>query len=143
MSQIFDESLENYRKLAETNPRVYLPSVAISLNNLGNLQSKNNQLEAAGNSLSEALGIYNEIAKTNPQMHLPYVAMILNNLGEFENTRNNQSKAREYLQECVISIRQHKKLLDGKLVPLMEKYYDSAVGFGLNSLGMSLSDFEI
>ena len=47
---LYQEALEVYRKLAEANPQTYLPDVATSLNNLGNLQSAKNEQEAAEKS---------------------------------------------------------------------------------------------
>lgn len=41
--QAFEETLRTYRRLAQPNPDVYLPSVAVTLNNLGNLHSAENR----------------------------------------------------------------------------------------------------
>ena len=79
----FKEALEIYRKLAQANPQTYLPYVAGTLNNLGNLQSDKNEFEDALKSYKEALEIYRKLAQANPQTYLPDVAMTLINLSIF------------------------------------------------------------
>ena len=53
----YKEALEIYRKLAQANPQAYLPDVAGTLNNLGNLQKNKNEFEDALKSYKEALEI--------------------------------------------------------------------------------------
>jgi tetratricopeptide (TPR) repeat protein len=43
----YDEALETNRKLAQQNPATYLPYVAMTLNNLGNLYHAQNRMEEA------------------------------------------------------------------------------------------------
>ena len=79
----YDEALRTYRELANENPRTFLPDVAMTLNNLANLQKARNDYELAANSYDEALRIRRELAKENPRTFLPDVAMTLVNLSIF------------------------------------------------------------
>src|SRR6516225_9309722 len=54
-----EESLNNYRSLAQKHPEAYLPKVAATLNNLGILDRDKNRLE-------EALKIYRRLAQKDP-----------------------------------------------------------------------------
>ncbi len=79
--KLYNEALDNYRKLAEDNPQVYLPYVATTLNNLANLVKEETQRRAEAEILyNEALTIRRELAEHNPQVYLPNLATTLNNL---------------------------------------------------------------
>ena len=43
--QHYEEGLNAYRQLAEHNPAVYLPDVAMTLNNLGRVDRLQNRIE--------------------------------------------------------------------------------------------------
>ncbi len=89
----YNEALSIRRKLAETNPDVYLPDVAMSLNNLGILHSDLNNYPQAEKEYNEALEIYRKLAETNPDVYLPYVARSLNNLGDLYGAQKLYKKA--------------------------------------------------
>jgi len=56
--EVYTEALDNYRKLAADNPSVYLPYVAMTLNNLGILvAADSNRRQAAETLYNEALEI--------------------------------------------------------------------------------------
>jgi len=59
--------LKTYRKLAEKNREVYLPHVALALNNLGILDRDQHQTKEARRAFEEALKIYETYAKQNPE----------------------------------------------------------------------------
>uniref|UniRef100_UPI0024A87E27 tetratricopeptide repeat protein n=1 Tax=Phaeodactylibacter xiamenensis TaxID=1524460 RepID=UPI0024A87E27 len=63
----YEEALEIRRTLAEKNPDVYLPYVATTLNNLGNLLSDNNEMGQAKAHYEEALEIRRTLAEKNPR----------------------------------------------------------------------------
>ena len=75
--------MQIYRTLAEDNPHAYLPDVAMTLNNLANLQQAQNEYGATQGNYEEALQIYRSIAEDNPYAYLPDVAMTLVNLSIF------------------------------------------------------------
>ncbi|MCX6580057.1 MAG: tetratricopeptide repeat protein [Candidatus Aminicenantes bacterium] len=97
----YDEALEIRRKLAETNPSVYLPGVAKTLNNLGVLYSNTRRLTKAETAFTEALGIYRKLAETNPSAYLPDVAMTLNNWGLLNISRKEYPDALSNLREAL------------------------------------------
>ena len=67
----FTEALDIRRQLAEARPDVYLPYVAMTLNNLGNVQINMNRFEAAVASFTEALDIRRQLAEARPDVYLP------------------------------------------------------------------------
>ncbi|MFY1683635.1 tetratricopeptide repeat protein [Micromonospora sp. WMMD730] len=76
-----EEAAAIYRRLVEANPAVYLPYLAMSLNNLGLWLSGLGRREEALPSAEEAAAIYRRLVEANPAVYLPYLAMSLNNLG--------------------------------------------------------------
>ncbi|MEA3450513.1 MAG: tetratricopeptide repeat protein, partial [Bacteroidota bacterium] len=92
---LYEEALEIYRELAKDNPRTYLPYVATTLNNLGELYRTNIDFKQAEPILKEALQIRRELAKENPRTYLPYVATTLNNLANLHSDKNEFAAALE------------------------------------------------
>jgi tetratricopeptide (TPR) repeat protein len=70
-----------------------LPDVAITLNNLANLQSDQRDYYRASSKYDEALAIYRKLAAENPRTYWPYVATTLLNLSIFY-LRANPNKVR-------------------------------------------------
>lgn len=95
---IYEKSIKIIRKLAKDNPEVYLPKVALTLNNLGILYAATNKLEEAEGAYSEALKTYRSLADKNPAAYLPDVAMTLHNLGFLCSLTNKETK------KCLIYI---------------------------------------
>jgi tetratricopeptide (TPR) repeat protein len=83
---------------------------AMTLNNLGNLQSDRNEQEKAEAAYTEALEIYRQLANVNPKTYLPYVATTLNNLGNLQFDRNEQEKAEDAYTEALDIRRQFAKV---------------------------------
>jgi len=77
----YNEALEISRGLAKKNPNTYLPIVAATLNNLGDLLSYIDDYEEAVKSYKEALEIGKKLAKKTPEIFLRGVAQNLDNLG--------------------------------------------------------------
>ena len=119
------------RKLAEKNPDVYLPDVATSLNNLGNLLSANNELVAAQQAYKESLQLYRKLAEQNPDVYLPYVATSLNNLGVLLSDNNEMVAAQQAYEESL--------QLRRKLAEKNPDVYLPDVATSLNNLGNLLS----
>ena len=70
-----EEALASYRRLFVAQPDIYFPYVAMSLNNLGNVQRNLNQWEDATSSFEEALAIRRRLSVAHPKRHLPDVAL--------------------------------------------------------------------
>ena len=75
--------------------------MAITRNNLGNLDIDQNRMEEARKEYEEALKIYSELAQKNPETYLPYVAMTLNNLGILDSDKNRMAEARKEYEEAL------------------------------------------
>ncbi len=98
---LYQEALEHYRTLAETNPNAYLSDVAAILNNLGNLQRDLGLNADAEESYQEALAIYRTLAAENPDVYLSDVAMTLNNLGNLQRDFGRHDDAEKSYQEAL------------------------------------------
>jgi len=79
--QHYEETLKVRRDLVQNNPEGYLPELAMTLNDLGNLDGLQNQAEEARQRYEESLRVYRQLAEQEPDKFLPYVAGTLNNLG--------------------------------------------------------------
>jgi tetratricopeptide (TPR) repeat protein len=75
------EALAIRRELAASRPDAFLPDLAMSLNNCGNILSKLGRGEEALAAAGEALEIYRELAASKRGTFLPYVAASQNNYG--------------------------------------------------------------
>ena len=89
----YKEVLQELRELAEQNPEVYKPDVAMTLNNLGILFCDTNDFKQSQIYYEEALQLYQELSKQNPEAYKPDVAMTLNNLGEMFKGINDLKQA--------------------------------------------------
>ena len=67
--QSFQEALTIRRHLSEANPEVYLPDIAITLNNLGILYSDMQRTHEARDLCNEAHGILEPLWRRNPELH--------------------------------------------------------------------------
>jgi tetratricopeptide (TPR) repeat protein len=60
-------ALDIREPFAQVNPQIYLPDVALTLNNLGLLQTDKNEFAAAEKSYQKALSIHRAFAEAIPQ----------------------------------------------------------------------------
>ncbi len=97
----YNDARELYETLAKSNPDTFLPNVAITLNNLGVLQSYKNDYAAAVMTFNKALEIYEMLAKSNPDSYLKDVAMTLNNLGILQINKNDYAVAEINFNEAL------------------------------------------
>ena len=127
---LYTEALSSYRQLANDNPTVYLPYVAGTLNNLGNLVQADSQRRNEAEILyTEALTSYRQLAKDNPTVYRPYVAGTLNNLGALVwNDSQRRNEAETLYSEALSGYRQLAK--DNPTVYLPD------VAMTLNNLGI-------
>jgi tetratricopeptide (TPR) repeat protein len=98
---LYEGLLQNYRALAQENPRTYLPYVAMTLNNLAILQKAQNELSGAEQNYQEALQIHRALAQENPRTYLPDVATTLYNLAILQKAQNELSGAEQNYQEAL------------------------------------------
>jgi len=97
----YEEALQIYRELARENPKIYLPDVAATLNNLANLQKAKNEFGNALKQYEEALQIRRVLARENPSTYLPYVAETMNNLANLQKVKNQFGEALELYEEAL------------------------------------------
>jgi tetratricopeptide (TPR) repeat protein len=107
---IYTAVLARLRERAKSDPAAYLPYVAMTLNNLGNLYSDTQRLAEAEKAYQEALQTYRELAKQNPAAYLPYLAKVLNNLADFYKTSQHPEKANKLYRELGNARRQLESL---------------------------------
>jgi len=101
IADILNEALEIYRRLVGENPKAYLPDMAMTANNLGNLLSTLREREAAKALYEEALEIYRRLAGENPKAYLPDMAMTANNLGNLLNNLGEREAAKALYEEAL------------------------------------------
>ena len=96
------EALEIQRRLADSNPDAYLPDLAMTLNNIANLQVDLGRYGEAEKNHKEALEIRRRLADSNPDAYLPDLAVTLNNiavlqvrLGRYGEAEKNHKEALE------------------------------------------------
>ncbi|MBE0637319.1 MAG: tetratricopeptide repeat protein [Bacteroidales bacterium] len=98
---LYEEALQIYRAFAIEKPETYLPDLAMTLNNLANLQQAKNEFGDAMEKYQEALKIRRALATVNPGTYLPYVATTLNNLAALNYVRNEFSDSMEKYHEAL------------------------------------------
>ena len=123
----FVEALAIRRDLAASRSDVYRPDVAMTLNNLGTVQSDLIELEAAQASYDEALATYRDLAITRSDVYRPLVAMTLNNLGNVQRDLIELEAARASFVEA-LAIRRD-------LAASRSDVYRPDVAMTLNNLG--------
>ncbi|WP_218509742.1 toll/interleukin-1 receptor domain-containing protein [Variovorax sp. dw_308] len=77
-----EEAVQVYRGLAQARPDAFLPNLATSLNNLGNMLSDLGRREDALAATEEAVKICRGLAQARPDAFLPDLALSLSNLGK-------------------------------------------------------------
>jgi tetratricopeptide (TPR) repeat protein len=98
--QHYEQALKQLRILAEENPQGWLPHVAVTLNNLANLQKVQYNYKSAEKGYRKALDIRRELAESNPQTYLPDVAQTLNNLAALQCDLHNYESAEKGYREA-------------------------------------------
>ncbi len=90
-----------YRQLAEQNPDGYLPYLAITLNDMANLDGTQNRNEEARQYYEESSTIYRKLAQQDPEKYLPYLARTLYNLGFLDRSQQRIAEARAHYDEAL------------------------------------------
>ena len=125
---VYEEVLEKYRKLAESTSEAYLPYVATTLNNLGELHRVTGKHDEAEKEFGEALEIRRKLAESTPEAYLPYVAQTLNNLGNLHSDTGKHGDAEKEYGEALEKYR--------KLAESTPEAYLPDVATTLNNLGV-------
>ncbi len=88
-----EQSLAMRRELARKNPDTYLPDMAVTLNNLANLERTENNTEEARRYYEEGLQIHYQLAQQNRDPYPGDRAQALMNLGYLERSKMENDKA--------------------------------------------------
>jgi tetratricopeptide (TPR) repeat protein len=132
--EAYQQALAIYRQLAQQQPQVYEPDVAMTLNNLGNALYQLRRLEEAVAAYEEALAIYRQLAQQQPQVYEPDVAMTLNNLGAALRELRRYEAAVAAYEEALAIYRQ--------LAQQQPQVYEPDVAMTLNNLGAALRELR-
>ena len=90
-----------YRQLAQQNPEVYLPYLAVTLSNLASVERRQNQLDEARKNYEQSLELNRQLAARNPDKYLANVAMVLNEYGLLDASQNRMDSARQRYAEAL------------------------------------------
>jgi tetratricopeptide (TPR) repeat protein len=85
----------------ERNPGVFLPDLAMSLNNLATLQSEAGHREEALGTAAEAASLYRELVERNRDTFLPNLAASLNTLAIRQSIAGHREAAQTTAEEAV------------------------------------------
>jgi tetratricopeptide (TPR) repeat protein len=125
--QAYEEALQTYRRLAQSQPGVYLPDVAMTLNNLGNVLRDLREMEAARQAYEEAISLRERHGLWLDAAEAHY------NWGLLEEGEQNQQRALELFEACVercergmsqLAEREHRDVFKAKIEPAYERLID-------------------
>ena len=115
-----EEALGIYRELAQQDPHVYLPHVAMAYFNLGDVDRYRNQPDEARQHYESALEIYRPLAKQNSAEHMFLLANLLNNFGILDGMQNRREDQRRHYEEALRFDRQLALQNPSKYQPYLE-----------------------
>jgi tetratricopeptide (TPR) repeat protein len=99
--QHFQEALQISRQLAEEEPAIRLPDVAMSLNDMGTLDLNQKRFEDARRHYEESLKLYRDLALRDPKTFLPFLAGTMDNLAFLERSLHQIEPARAHYEEAL------------------------------------------
>jgi tetratricopeptide (TPR) repeat protein/CHAT domain-containing protein len=132
--EAYQQALAIYRRLAQQQPQVYEPYLAMTLNNLGTALWGLRRLKAAVEAYQQALAIRRRLAQQQPQLYEPDLATTLNNLGIALRGLRRLEAAVEAYQQALAIYRQ--------LAQQQPQVYEPYLAMTLNNLGAALSDLR-
>lgn len=127
---LLSKASQKYRLLSKANPQYNLPKLAMTLNNLGNIQFFHNKIDSAKNNFEEALVIRRDLVQHNKERYEPELAETLNNLGMVYYSKVQNDTALVLLEEC-LAIRR-------KLAALNPITYNHALASTLGNIAIAL-----
>lgn len=105
-NKVYQEALALYRGLAEQNRTVYLPDVAMTLNNLATLVSDDSsRRQEAEEYCQEAIAIYRTLVQQSPSQYSPDLARILIVTSFLKLELKEYEQAKQLLEEAESLIR--------------------------------------
>jgi tetratricopeptide (TPR) repeat protein len=98
---LYQEALKQYRSLAEGEPEVFCPDLAMTLHNLAAIHNSINAYDLALDEYEESLEISRILAESNPEIFLSELAITLNNLANLLCQQNVFNPALKKYQEAL------------------------------------------
>jgi tetratricopeptide (TPR) repeat protein len=95
------KSLEIYEDLENTNPKIYLSSLATILKDIGDNYLKKKNYDEAEKRYQRCIKIREDLAKENPENHLKDLATILKDIGDSYFDQKQYDKAEKYYLRCL------------------------------------------
>ena len=140
----FTETLGIYHELADKYPEAYRPNVAMTLNNLAILDSRQGRMEEARQGFAEALGIFRELTQKNQEVYWPLVATTLNNLADADLNQGRLEEARKEFVEALQIRRQLAQKNPDTYAPFVAKTLNNLAILDLrqNRIEEARSEFE-
>jgi tetratricopeptide (TPR) repeat protein len=99
---LYEKALVLNRRLAEANPKTYLPELAKTLSSHANLQRSLNKVATAQAAYQEALGIYRKMEQISPGEWLEHMAETLDNLALSQKIRKKFNHAEASYQKLLV-----------------------------------------
>jgi tetratricopeptide (TPR) repeat protein len=99
--QHWEEAFKIYHQLAQQDPDAYLSYLALTLNDLGNLDRFQNRTDDARQHYEDALSGFRQLAQQHPDVYLPSVAGTLNVLGRLAGDQNRIEESRGHYNEAL------------------------------------------
>lgn len=124
---LYEEALKIRRELFRKRPRIYSADLALTLNNLANLQKNRNDFSDALEKYEEALKIRRRLSEENPEIHSQGVVETLNNIANLHRKKGEYSKAINEFEEALEMSRTF--VIDNP------KIYQPLIAGTLNNLG--------
>ena len=87
--------------MAEKDPKVFLPLVAMTLNNMGSMHCSISDYDSAINESQAALDVYRRLAEENPDAFLHLVAVSLFNVALLQKMLGLLPQAEISVRECL------------------------------------------
>jgi protein O-mannosyl-transferase len=123
----YEQALSLYRQLMQRYPETYLPDLAATLSNLGDVARLQNQPEEARRRYEESVQDYRMLVQQNPSPHLTNMVTSLSNLANIDWRLNHLDEAHSHYEEALQIYRQLERQNLGAEQP---KIVDTLISLG-------------
>ncbi len=124
----YETALSSYRQLMQRYPETYLPDLAATLSNLGDVARLQNHPDEARQHYEESLQDYRMLVQQNPSAHLTNMVTVLDSLANIDRRLNRLDEAHSHYGEALQIYRQLEKQDPGTEQP---KIVDTLINLGL------------
>jgi protein O-mannosyl-transferase len=123
----YETALSTYRQLMQQHPETYLPDLAATVGNLGDVARLQNQTDEARQHYEESLQDYRLLMQQNPGAHLTNMVTILSSLAGIDWRLNHLDAAQSHYEEALQIYRQLERQNTGTEQP---KIVDALISLG-------------